>query len=254
MLDRDNIHREAEKERQKQSAKAGRTRSPGKKSFVSQPADSFYVFRRIYPHQPNRLIVFALPMVLAVTGITLLLTDKKKFGWLWPYTLAVALVPLFSYLLTALRKRLDYRVYRTWRIHLDFPVQGWDELGRSEKFPKSQYWKDLLTVEVKLRNGTAAADVKLVEDLLFLFTKKANGWFYAADQAQAGLAGDIRKKWKPVGTLTVAGSADGGVMGELYLLLHRQFRNLHTQSGCIERVELQYSGSIYEITPERSSD
>jgi hypothetical protein len=249
------IHQQAEQERQKEARRnSRRKKGPRQRSFTPAAADSWQVFRRIYPHQPNRLLWILLPLLLATVGITLYMVDRKQFGWMLPYIIGVALIPVVVYLLVQVRKRLQYPAYKTWRSRLGFPVNGWDRLGKSENFPRAGFWDDSLTVQVLLKSGAQPATIKLTDDILYLFTRAANGWFYTADQVQPGLAGDIRKKWQTTGPLTVTGSADGGVMGDLYLTISKQLAAVHQNTGHIEAVNLSYSKHIYKIQPEQTSD
>lgn len=254
-MNADDIRRQAEQERQKEARKNRRRnkRRSGPRPFTPQGPESWHVFTRIYPHDPNRLLWVALPLVLAVSGWVMLMINWKRHVWLLPYTLAVTALPVAVYLLTYIRKRLQYPAYKTWRRGLGFPVNGWDRLGASENFPRTEYWDDLLTVEIQLKNTASTETIKLAEDILYLFTIAANKGFYSAEQAQAGLAGDIRNKWKKTGTLTVAGSADGYVMGQLYLGIDKNLRAVQQQTGVVQAVSLSFSKRVYRITPEQTS-
>lgn len=255
MLDAEEIHRQAEKERLKdtrrKSRKGRRRKGP---SLMPVAAESRKVFHRIYPHNPNILLWVMLPLILAITGWVMMYLDWKRWQWMLPYAIGITLIPVLVYVFTRIREMIDYITYRTWRNNLGFPVNGWDRLGQSPNFPRLQYWDASLIVEVRLKPAAGADTVRLVDDLLFLFTKAANSCFYVADQVQAGLAGDIRNKWIKSGYLEVAGSADGGVMGELYLFIHKKIRALHQGTGLVEAVNLKFSKNVYQITPVQTSD
>lgn len=246
MLNPEEIHRRAEREREKQAQRNKRQRrGPREKRFFPLKPESFKIFHRIYPHYPSMLWLM-IPLVLATIGGTLWVVDKKGFKWVLPYLLYIMAVPVIVYTITFIRELIEYQTYKTWRRGLGFPVNGWERLGESEKFPKYKYW-DNVTVIILTKSSTTSATLKLIDDVLFLFTAAANGTFYAADQVQPGASGDIRKKWQRTGLLEVSGSANSSVMGQLYLCIHKHLRAIHKEYGCIEAVNIKYAKQIFEV-------
>jgi hypothetical protein len=246
------IHQQARQERQKEARRSkGAQQNAGPQPYVPLPANSRDVFYRIFPYQPGQLWWLALPVMLVSIGFTLLLIDGKRYYWLRPYTIGMALVPVVVYFLLRLRKRMLYPAYKNWLNRLGFPVTGWDWLGQTENFPRSLYWNDLLTVQVVLKTSASKETEALAQDILYLFTIAANGCFYSAETAQAGAAGDIRKKWKPAEPLTVEGSADGWVMGCLYKTIEQRLGTLHNSTGHVQAVNLTFSKTVYKIKPRR---
>lgn len=255
MLDAEEIHRQAEKARLKDTQRKRRKgKSKSGPSLMPVAAESRRVFHRIYPHNPNFFLWIMLPLILATIGWVMIYLNWKRWQWMMPYTISITLFPVLVYGFTRIREMIDYLSYRNWRDSLGFPVNGWDRLGQSPNFPRLQYWDDSLIVQVILKPSAGADIIRLTEDLLFLFSKEANSYFYAADQVQAGMAGDIRNKWIKSGYLEVAGSADGAVMGQLYLLIHKKIRALHQGSNLVEAVNLKFSKRVYQITPVQTSD
>jgi hypothetical protein len=251
--DINSLHKKAEKERLRQAAAA---ENKGKKvrPFIPLAAGSKKIFYKIYPYRPNIFLWTMLPLFAAVTGWVMFAIDRKANQSLLPYTIAATCLPVIVYLITILRIELAYPGYKNWLNRIGFAVNGWDHLGQSEKFLGSNYWDDMLQVEIVLINMTDDAALKLSADALFLFTVAANKTFYTAEQAQAGLAGDIRKKWKTLISLTAAGSANLAVMGKLYHFINIILSGIHKQQQNIKAVNLTFSNHLYEITPERTSD
>lgn len=254
MLSPEEIHQKAEQERQKQAIRARKqNRSPRAKIYRPLHPESRRVFHRIYPHQPDFRLWVLLPLMLCTVGFTMYLIDRRHFAWMLPYSIGLCAVPVAAYLFTMLREWIDYRTYKNWRINLGFPVHGWDRLGESEKFPRYKYW-DNLSVTVQLKPNAAAGTVKLVDDVLFLFAAAASGSFYVADQVQPGASGDLRKKWGKTGPLTVSGSANSMVMGQLYLCIQQHLRVVQLQTHSIESVHLAFSKNIFEVQQIQISD
>lgn len=175
--------------------------------------------------------------------------DWKQYAWLLPYVVGVSLIPVLAYLFTRAREWWDYPAYKAWCKQPPFPITGWDRLGAAENFPKNLFWNDLLTVTVNVSSKASPETIRLIEDMLYLFCKAADKEFYDAEQSQSGLAGDIRKKWIKAGPLTAAGSADGGVLGKLYLFIKKQLGGIHQQTQHIAGVQLSFSQSVYKIAP-----
>jgi hypothetical protein len=255
MPDPEKIHQKAARLRQKraiQEAKQKTVTPP--KSFVPVPAESRSVFHAIYPHWPNFFLWLLLPLLIATIGWTLWFIDRKQFSWLFTYAVIFSLVPVAAYLLTLLREQLEYSAYKTWRNKLGFPVNGWDQLGNIENFPRHTYWDELLTVEIKTAGTANTATIKLLEDVLYLFTIAASSTFYTADFVQPGASGDLRKKWAPTGPLSAAGSANSSVMGQLYLCIHQELRQIQKDTNAIEAVNLVFSNELIEVQPLQVSD
>jgi hypothetical protein len=249
------IHKKAEQERQLQARKNARTKKPNRsRAFQPQPAESWKVFRKIYPHKPNVLWWMVLPLTIATIGFVLFYIEKKRFNWMLPYTVALASIPVAAWLFTLVRELMEYPAYKNWQKTLGFPVNGWEKLGSSKQFPHPTHWVESLSVEVKLKGIANTQTAKLMEDVLYLFSIAANKAFYTADDIQAGRAGDGRYQWVRTDFLTVSGSANSSVMGELYRCIHKTLRKIHEQTNAIEAVTLKYSDGFMEVTPVQVSD
>lgn len=249
----ENIQRQAELEREKEQRRNRRKRrGPRGKRFFPLNPDGFKVFHRIYPYTPS-LLWLMIPLVLTTIAGTLWLVDKKGFNWVLPYMLYITAVPVIIYAFSFIRELIEYQTYKHWRKGLHFTLNGWDRLGESEKFPKSRFW-DNVTVTMLAKPGTPGDTLKLLDDILYLFTVAANGVFYAADQVQPGAAGDLRKKWQRTGLLEVSGSANSSVMGELYVCIYKRLRPVHQAYDCIEAVNIKYSKQVFEVQPVQVSD
>ncbi|MBL7732995.1 MAG: hypothetical protein JNM88_17625 [Chitinophagaceae bacterium] len=255
MLNPDDIHQQAEAERRK-AGKRQRKSSRGArgKRFFPKAAESRSVFHQIYPHGPNFFIVFLLPMMLFITGLVLWYIDKRRFHILFPWIWALPAISLFTWLYYTLKELIEYRHYKTWRSDLGFTLHGWDELGQSPKFPKWKFWDRNTILSVHLKPSADTGTRNLVNDLLYLFTVKANKTFYAADQVQPGAAGDLRNKWQHSGELEVSGSANSSVAGQIYLLIDKQLREVQAKEKCIESVSVKFSKDILEIQAIQISD
>lgn len=255
MLNPDDIHQQAEAERRKAGRRQRKDwRGSREKRFFPQPAESRSVFHQVFPHSPNFFVAFLLPLMLFVAGLVLWYIDKRRFHIFFPWIWGLPAIPLLTWLYYTIWERLSYSHYKSWRSDLGFTVQGWDELGQSRQFPKWKYWDSNTILQVHLKPGTPTTTRNLVNDLLYLFTVKANKTFYAADQVQPGAAGDLRKKWQHSGELEVSGSANSSVLGQVYLLIDKQLREVHKKEDCIESVFLRFSKSLLEIQSLQVSD
>jgi hypothetical protein len=249
-MDINDIKKQADLQRQKEANQFKRNRKQkNPKPFIPSSATSWKVFSSIYPHQPNLLVWLGLPLILAVVGWVLIGTDTTKYGRLWPYALAVTSIPFARYLILQIQKWADYPRYKEWQSKLGFQVYGWDYLGSIKNFPRTQYWNDLLIITIQVRPTASQQTIDLINDALYLFTRSANEAFYEADQVQAGRAGDTRKRWTIAEKLIASGSADGLVMGELYVFVSKQLHAIHQQTNAIESLRLNFSKSVYEIKP-----
>ncbi len=243
----------ANAEREKLSRKHEKSKKSiaKKKIFIPHSCDSWYVYNRIVP---LHIIVFLWVYVVLTLGII-------AFGMYYTESNDVRLWYAGAILCSAFGLRLiihwiikliQFTTYKNWRKNLQFTLVGWEKLGSESNFPKKYHWYDEVVVEVKLKNLSSSLNESLVKDALFLFTCNANKNFHSANQVQSGFMGDIRKTWS-MGDGTIAkGSADGTVMGQLYVFLHKHLSAVQKEKNCIDKVEINYHGKIHKIEPPDS--
>ncbi|CAN5906844.1 hypothetical protein BH11BAC7_BH11BAC7_22300 [soil metagenome] len=198
-------------------------------------ADSFYVWSRIYPGR----VSWIMWILVGITGTVIIpesFRDKSK----WELYIGIALVSaaVLRYISVQLMKRVTYSTYKNFLSELNFRVNDWSNL---EKFPdlmKRQYWAFDCSIAVEVRPTATDADKKYVHDALFLFTGLANERYYR------GTKGNGPKKWKFEKELELAGSADGAVTGDMYVLLYDYLRGVQEKCGCIEVVNLSWGKEV----------
>lgn len=139
-----------------------------------------------------------------------------------------------------------YSEYKKWRTNLPFELTGWEKLGTIENFPKGRYWNHYSSLKVILRASHATETEKLVKDALFLFCTEANKCFY---EGWSGMDGRDLWKESEKDKLTVTGSANSGVVGEMYTCVNKHIKAIHARFGDIVRVEIGFSDRVSEVTP-----
>jgi hypothetical protein len=246
-MDPEKIRQEAERERMRDSWKSeSRKGRKSGKSFRPSSADSWHVYNRIYPGSFNIFIWVFLMLTLGIIGVMVYWLDKTQPVWVLYGGLFFIGVFLARLAVHWLIKIARFGAYTRWRKTLPFTLHGWGKLGQSPNFPRNLYWQLESSVTVQLKQSAPADVRELVKDALFLFTKKANSWFYAADGVQAGFANDPRMKWQLTSAQSVAGSSDSGVAGEIYRLVNGHLRSIASTYGMIESVTVRWE-SLYKI-------
>jgi hypothetical protein len=251
----EDIKNEADAERRKElerNKKSGKEKK--EKSFKPSGALSRKVFHKIYPHQPHFMLWTVLPLMLATMGFTLWFCDKPNYAFLLPYSWGIVALAIVVRIVFFIRELMDYNTYRNWTNTVGFSINGWSRLGESPKFPHYLHWDRQVELKVHLKENTDASVTKLIEDVLYLFTKRANGSYYVADMIQPSASGDRRLKWKSNGSLTVCGSANSSVMGQMYVCINKNLRVVQQQYNAIESVTINYNKDMIEVQPEQSSD
>ena len=246
-MDPDEISRHADKERRKkkkeeeEAAQDAIEVEPPAKPPVA--ADSFYVYSRIYPSK-FRLMLWI--FFAAGTGIAFLMTWALNEADIWSLYVGLAMIGIFliRWTIEWIMKLATYNTYKNFRKHLPFTLEGWEKLGTQRDQLKLQHWGHDCAVEVTVKNGTSEADIKRINDALMLFTANANRQFY---EGQFG--SDGRKKWDFKHVLKVTGSADVGVIGEMYKLVQVYLKSIHQQYPVIEKVHVVLSDDISEVKP-----
>jgi hypothetical protein len=244
----DEIRQLAQKERLRQKDKKHKKRKddfPKVQGFQPVSADSWSVFSKIYPGKLN-VLVWLFGILTLGTTLLFLYWENKELWMLQGGLGLVALVGL-RLILYYILKILEFGKYRKWRRNLPFTVNGWDILGKKEKYPSYTQWDLKVSLTVKLKSNPSDEVKELIRDALFIFISKANKDFYEPASVQAGFVGDVRKKWDFTDSFEVTGSANASVLGEIYLCISKLLRSIHLSYPVIESVSLHYSNEIYTV-------
>jgi hypothetical protein len=248
-MDANKIHKEANKIRKKIEKEESEMKSEVKKVFTPHSHDSFVVFNAIYPYR-TPFIWIALIMVLGIMAGTLFFIDSS-----WEWTLPVLFFAVGGLLTLALIRilgaRIFYAAYKGWENKLGFDLYGWNVLGTVPNFPAIFHWWD---VEVELVLDPACTELSktLLQDLMLLFSKKANAAYYTADNVQPKALGDSRKSWKLKSGTVLMGSVNSIVLGKLYVFIQKSLSACQRQYGGIKEVRIHYHGTLYEVVPMSS--
>jgi hypothetical protein len=141
---------------------------------------------------------------------------------------------------------LGYVEYRGWRKTLPFPLTGWDEFFQKKQALSSYHWQVDSTVRIDL-TADASRHTKVIDAMIYLFCKSANGWIYDTESPVAGFSGDPRRTWKRMGN-EIHGSMNVSVMGEVQKLV-QQLGKLAKTDPVITGVHLSYGTSVAEVSP-----
>lgn len=249
------INRQAEREKAREEKRLRELKIPQEPS-VYQPVspESWRIYYQIYPHRPNFIfwwVIVASPAVALGTWAAL---DEGKNPWVLYCTLALCGALLLRYLIYYSVLLLHYSFFKRWRKKLPYTLVGWEHLGTQESYPKLEQWDLNLKVEILATPGSTAAQIKTLQDALYLLGVKANKRFYTADEVQIGYMGDIRHTWASKEKLSIEGSANNRVLGDVYLWLKKYPAAIQGESACIDKICLTFSGKVYEVRRVRSDD
>lgn len=244
----DDISRQAERIRQHRSRKRkpfSWNRMFSSRKDRQRSPYSYWVYSRIYPHGFNVFIWVFLVLTAGFVSFAVWYLERTAD---WVFYMGMGFVGLFAlrWLVYFLGKVFTYSRYRNFFRQAPFAISGWDRLG-SRNFPQYDHWILKSAVEVRCKPGVSAEEQKRVNDALLLFNQRANKCFYAANQVQAGFAGDPRDKWRFETPLRVIGSANSGVMGEAYILMHRHLAVIQQHYACIEAVVFDCHGEARKV-------
>lgn len=244
------IQRKAEEERLKQEKLRAKKDADAleeiPQAFVPESPESWRIFNLIH------LGFSRFPWVFAFNGlgfISLFMYWGFQMGSIeWLYcSIGFFSLAAIVFIQRFIRKRIAFKTFKTWRHTLPFALNGWEKIGAYKDFPQDSYWIMEAGIEIKLKS-TSPEMTGLVSDALFLFTVEANKGFYEPDFVQQGFSGEIRKEWKMFkGDLSTQGSADGYVLGRIYVLCNQYLRGIHDKHGCIDAVNFWMKGKAYQV-------
>lgn len=248
MIDPEDISREADRQRKRDSRKKP-TRKRRIKSGVPYSPYSWTIYSRIYARSRWVFPFSFISGALCFIGLLVYWIEVKS-PYLLYASLCVCAVFVIQLIIYIAGKGLRYNTYKNWTKKMGFMVSGWERLDGSGHFPEGTYWIEGVTIEVVLKKEHTESR-KAVADIMYILSKKANGCFYSKDQVQLGYVGDIRDKWR-AGDLKATGSADGTVMGVIYDIISRYLYSIHKKYNSIDRVIISYNGKAYKVKPEES--
>lgn len=242
----EDISKKAEQARQKNKKVKSVAKIPRKKTPASHAAFGFYTYSRIFPGGMNTMLWFMLNVV-AVVFIALYYLDKSMGVWALYAAATCTGIFLIRWLIDLAYKASTYGTYKNFITDIGFEVQGWSTLGSYPNQLKARYWSKETRIEITTKEHSDERADKLIQDALYLFIQDAHKAFY-----QAEMGGDGRTRWKQEGHYILKGSANIGVYGAMYTLLHVYLRSIQQQYPVIMAVKIYFDKEIFEVSPPSS--
>ncbi len=212
-----------------------------KKQYAS---NSFFVYRKIAPPTYSWFMWFIFVLAPGMSCIYYWMWEDAARWVLWLGVGIVSLFPLRMFIEYLIQK-YKYRTYKNFQDHLGFTLIGWDKLGADSDIFKNTYWVDV-SIQAVLKDGANEAEIKLVDDALYLFSGKAHKWYY-----EARFGSDGRKKWAQSQSLVTSGSANMIVIGEIYEFLQTHLKSIHHKYGMIDTVQIKIGDMFFEVKGRR---
>lgn len=246
-MNEEEIKRKADELRAKQLNKEQKTVEKQKKEAVTFLTDK-QVFHYIHPTRVNKVIGIAILLLGLITCLTLYLSNVAS-NYIVPILIVSISIFIFSFAKDFLNEKTNAKIYLKWLTEMPFAFEDWKQLNQKVYLKNYYTWDDEVTFSINLKEGTTENTQQLIENVLLLFTQKANASFYTAEFTQVGLAGDIRKKWMVVSSQQIKGSANNHVLGRIYELCKKELTEIQQKYNCIRQIRLTFSNNTYDIEP-----
>jgi hypothetical protein len=244
---------EREKERSakfhKRAARISRIKQLWNRWRAPKPVntESFRTYWKLTPKSAMSLWDLGF-LVSSVFLVVSLITTTRNQPWSLFTTIPAGLSAVFGIILVCkyTLAALGYFEYRGWRKHLPFPLAGWESFFQKKHALSSHHWQVDSTICIDF-TPNAAQHTKVIDAMIYLFCKSANGWIYDTESPVAGFSGDPRRTWKRMGN-EIHGSMNVSVMGEVQTLV-QQLGDLAKTDPVITGVHLSYGTSVAEVSP-----